>query len=170
MEWSIDGLKTAGFGGFVRFVELPLAGAPNVSGVYVVVRAESGPPTFIDSSIAGWFKGKDPTVPPEKLTAKWQARTSVLYIGKADLGKTGKRSIRRRLDEYRRHGAGEPVGHWGGRYLWQLADSDQLLVCWKETPANQAEEVESDLIADFIARHGALPFANLKRGRTKSAS
>ena len=141
---------------------------PAEAGVYVVVRSTAAPPQFLPQSVAGRFKGKDPTVTLETLNLKWLPHTDVLYIGKADLGKTGKRSIRKRLDEYRRHGAGEPVAHWGGRYLWQLADSDELLVCWKETPAAQAEEVESEFIANFLSQYGSLPFANLKRGRAKS--
>lgn len=168
MEWTVDGLKASGFGGFVRFADLPKVDVPNASGVYVVVRPNVDLPIFIAPSVAGWFKGKDPTVPRAKLSAKWVPKTCVLYIGKADVGTSGKRSIRKRLDEYRRHGAGEPIGHWGGRYLWQLSDSDQLLVCWKKTLPDQAESVESELIADFVAQYGALPFANLKRGRAQS--
>jgi len=168
VDWTIDGLRAASFAGFVRFADLPRADVPNVSGVYVVVRPDAAPPTFIETSIAGWFKGKDPTVRQEKLLAKWATKTSVLYIGKADVGTTGKRSIRKCLDEYRRHGAGEPVGHWGGRYLWQLSDSADLLVCWKESLPTQAEAVETDLIADFMTQFGVLPLANLERGRSSS--
>lgn len=165
MEWTADGLRLAGFEGFVPFAALPTAGAPETPGVYVVLWSGAGVPAFLESSAAGWFKGKDPTVDRERLERKWLTATVVVYAGTATGGIDGKRTLHRRLDEYRRHGAGEPIGHWGGRYVWQLTDSNELLVCWRVTSGAEAEATETALLDDFKAQFGALPFANLKRGR-----
>lgn len=87
-------------------------------------------------------------------------RAVTLYIGKASGGREGRRGLRKRLGEYRRHGVGELVGHWGGRYIRQLLDYDDLLVAWEPTPGQILEADESVLIAGFIRDHGVGPFAN----------
>jgi hypothetical protein len=38
-------------------------------------------------------------------------------------------------------------------------------VCWKVTAEEDPEQVESRLLAEFVADYGALPFANRKGGR-----
>ncbi|WP_378741023.1 hypothetical protein [Nocardia brasiliensis] len=82
----------------------------------------------------------------------------VICIGKAAAGGSGKRGLRKRLDEYRRHGAGQPVAHWIRRMIWQLADSAELLVGWKRT--TDARATAKVMIADFVAMYGKRPFAN----------
>ena len=166
MNWTRDDLAAAGFNGFVTFSELPDADIPAAAGVYVVVRAEASPPRFLQANPAGRFKGKDPSVEMDMLNAAWITASPVLYIGKASAGRTGRRGLRKRLDEYRRHGAGQAIGHWGGRYIWQLAESSDLLVAWKETGPTEAEDVESQLITEFVNHFGARPFANRKLGRS----
>ena len=70
-------------------------------------------------------------------------------------------TLRGRLSQYKKFCAGEPVGHWGGRFICQLADLHQLLVAWRpSTGAVQTED--SALILDFKSQYGQYPFANLR--------
>ena len=85
----------------------------------------------------------------------------IVYIGKANLGRTSRRGLRKRLDEFRRYGAGSPIGHSGGRRIWQLADHDELLVAWRVTDDCDARPLERELIAEFRAQYGARPYANM---------
>lgn len=167
-EWyrSQDDLASAGFEGFVPFSELRTAGVPDAAGVYLILRLTEAEPDFRQSSPAGRFQGKDPTVGLEALRTKWVRGTPVLYVGKASERRTGRGGLRQRLDEYRRYGAGEPVGHRGGRYIWQLSDSSELVVAWRAAGDDDAEDIEAALLAEFMTAFGRLPFANLKRGRS----
>jgi hypothetical protein len=152
-------LEAEGFTGFVTFNELlesKLADVPTDGGVYAVLRESDEPPAFLENNPGGRFKGKDPTVDISALEAKWVEDCTVIYLGKGD-------NRRRRLREYARFGAGAPIGHWGGRYIWQLSDSAQLLVAWKVCGEEQsAAGLEGELLQRFLAEHGRMPFANLR--------
>lgn len=160
--WSADALREGTFVGFVPLVALQANDVPASPGVYAVIRPSSAPPVFLEASAGGRFTGKDPSAAVDVLTRKWVEGAEVVYIGKATPGSAGRRGLRRRLDEFRRFGAGEPVGHWGGRYVWQLAGRDDLLVAWNATDED-ASVVHSRMLRDFVAHYGALPFANLRR-------
>ena len=109
------------------------------------------------------IKGRNPNVPVGELQANWVKDTCVVYIGKAG-GGSSRATLRKRIGQYIRFGSGEPVGHWGGRYIWQLEDADNLLFCWRAAIEwEDAEEIESELIENFKSRYdGHRPFANLK--------
>jgi hypothetical protein len=95
------------------------------------------------------------------LHSKWVKDAVVLYIGQAG-GNGSDSTLRKRLRLYMRFGQSFPVGHKGGRYIWQIKDSKNLLVCWK-TCTQDAREYEASLIQDFQFHYGKLPFANCIR-------
>lgn len=153
--WTIGGLKAAGFIGWVTFETLfsDLETVPRTGGVYVVTQGVEAKPDFLPSNPGGRFKGRDPTVNATVLQANWVHGAEVVYVGKAD-------NLRRRLREFAQFGSGKPIGHWGGRLIWQLTRSAELLVAWRETPGMLPKEVETSMLADFRAAYGRLPFAN----------
>lgn len=146
-------LEKAGFIGWLPFAAIRTSDCPAAGGVYVVTYNAESPVAFSERSCGGWFKGKDPSVTVDALTANWVDGAEVVYIGKAD-------QLRRRLTQYADFGAEKPVGHWGGRLIWQLPAIDRLIVGWKETPGRIPVEVEAELIASFRKIHGKSPFAN----------
>lgn len=163
---SVESLKRDGFAGGVTIRHLQDSRCRDLSmrqGVYVIVRDKQTPPTFLLTSVGGFFKGKNPTAPVDVLQSKWVTGTPVVYIGKAG-GDVSRATLKSRLLQYMQFGQGKDIGHWGGRYIWQLDDNKDLTVWWKATDRD-AEAVERELLDAFHARFGCLPFANLKRGR-----
>lgn len=156
-------LKNRGFVGFIRFGELDLAEVPSDPGVYAVVSEGGRAPDVLALSVGGWFKGRDPSVAPAVLRARLTNGAQTLYLGKAAAGSRGTRGLRKRIQEFIRFGAGQAVGHWGGRYIWQLAESGTLGIAWLPVLNRPAGEVESELMDEFFRAYGSLPFANLRR-------
>ena len=151
---------------FSGFVSVPIArgwprmeAIPDKPGVYGVLRMNNCPPKFLRKSTGGRFKGKDPSVSIPTLRKKWVENASVLYVGQSG-GKGGDATLRSRIERYLDFGKGENVGHWGGRYIWQLEEANDLLLCWK--PSSDPRGLEKRLIGKFEKIYGRLPFANLQ--------
>jgi len=163
VDFSRNGLEAAGFTGFLRVADLKSQGTCNVipkqMGVYVVVRENTEMPMFLERSIGGYFKDVDPTLPIEELRRKWISGAYVIYIGKAG-GLDSTATLRSRLKQYMEFGCGKPIGHRGGRMIWQLADSNELLVAWKPVAGVEPVVVERQMIDEFINAYGMFPYAN----------
>jgi len=158
-DFARSSLEEVGYVGWQIWGQLrstQLAEVPRAPGCYVVYRPDTDDPVFLPANPGGRFKGKDPTISLERMTAEWVPGANVVYIGKAD-------DLRTRLKAYARFGAGDPVAHWGGRLIWQLTDSDELLVAWCPITTTQpARDREKLLLARFAERHGGRrPLANL---------
>lgn len=158
-------LREMGFQGFVKVQDLmkDISCVPDRKGVYAIIRFSTGEPRFLKVGTGGHFKNKEPNVLVSELEKNWLDDTDILYIGKAG-SLTGDATLRSRLYQYMQFGQGYNVGHWGGRYIWQLADRKSLMVCWLPTLHSQEPEVvEKGFIQDFkLAHHGNRPFANLR--------
>jgi hypothetical protein len=157
---SIEGLRGVGFTGFEpvhSLRESRLAAVPAKPGIYAVLCLVNGEPSFLARSSAGQYRGRNPTVAESVLRSAWVPGAFVVYLGKAST------SLRTRLGAYLAHGAGRSAGHWGGRFIWQLADSGNLAVAWRIELHRSPREVERELIAQFEVEHQRRPFANRVR-------
>lgn len=158
-------LSAAGFEGFLSIGTMQNAtgvgGVPDSPGVYVILREAGDPPEFLSQNPGGHFKGKDPTVPVATLREKWVDGASVLYVGRSG-GDGVEGSLFTRLTDLLDFGLGRPVGHWGGRYLWQLADVQKAVICWRECRDEEPGALKDWLIDEFVQRHGKRPFANIR--------
>jgi hypothetical protein len=161
---GVDELIEHGFQGFKTVAELQACACrdvPREQGVYVVLRLQRGVPEFLPENPGGRFKGQDPTVSIDRLRSTWVEGPIVIYIGKAG-SRGGNATLRSRLFAYMEFGRGRPVGHWGGRYIWQLACSSDFVVSWRPTPGQAPVMVERGLIQQFKGIYGMYPFANLR--------
>jgi hypothetical protein len=146
--------------GFIGWVPLLTASGskllPAEPGVYAVSYDLDKPATWPAKSVGGWHKGRDPSTDSKTLDSNWVEETDIVYLGKTD------RALAKRITEFARFGNGEPVGHWGGRLVWQLPEPSRLMIGWKALQPAKAISTETELFTEFYATYGKLPFANLR--------
>lgn len=159
---TLEDIKDQGFVGFIKVSELIEDSSiiPHEPGVYMVLYSETNEPTFLDKGTGGFFNDTDPNMPVPYLKQKWVNDTIVVYIGKAG-GNGNKATLSKRLRMYLRFGQGKPVGHYGGRLIWQIENSGELLFCWKTMMSGEPKNVEAELISEFVEYYKKRPFANL---------
>ena len=159
---NIDDIKKAGFVGFKTMQELfgDSSQLPAIKGVYLVLNLDTKSPSYLQVCSGGHFKGKNPNITIPELKSNWVDKTIVVYIGKAG-SETSSATLKSRLKQYFGFGQGKNIGHWGGRLIWQLATSNNLVVCWKALPNEDPRTFEGKLIKDFVTQYGNRPFANL---------
>lgn len=164
MYTTIASIQHAGFTGFHPITRLwqDYTCIPRLPGIYVVAQQADELPVFVDLGTGGLFKGRDPNYSVVDLANRWIAGCSVLYVGKAG-GRAYEATLQSRIRQYLDFGRGKPVGHRGGRAIWQLANHPQLLVAWRPITEGDPTSEESAMIRGIKTYYGKRPFAN-RRG------
>lgn len=165
-------LEELGFEGFRPVGQLhagQCVEVPNERGVYAVFRDHTPePPAFLPRSTAPEWRGQDPSRPIEELTERWVPGAEILFVGVAR-GPGVRSRLKQRVKRFLRFGHGKVVGHWGGRFVWQLRDHAALRVAWKATGDADPLDLADELRAAFRERYGVLPFADAEPARTAEA-
>ena len=161
---SVPALRQLGFEGFLTVKELrnvrsnPVPAEP---GVYLILRTRAAMPEFLVEGTGGRVKSKDPNVSLDRLRREWVEGALIVYVGQS--GSRSKGTLARRVEQMIRFGQGARVAHWGGRLIWQLENSDRLVVCWKIIGERDPRDIKRALIKAFRTMHGGKrPFANLR--------
>lgn len=169
--FSADDLAAEGYVGFLTVGQLHRSGCfevPDECGVYVVLRRGEAPHAILRRSQAPAWRGEDPTRPVEELAARWIDGTALLYVNAAP-GAGVRHRLRQRLKRMLRFGHGSVVGHWSGRFLWQLGESSRLVLAWRPcTDAEAPRAIAQEILRRFEAVHHARPFANPPEADTDS--
>jgi len=162
MYKNIESIKAAGFAGFKSISQLWIdhSTIPNEKGVYLIINPKYEAKKFLDKGVGGFFKQKDPNVSRDVLLNNWVEDSLIIYIGQAG-GNGSTATLRKRLKQYLDFGKGKPVGHYGGRLIWQIQNHPDLLIAWKVLKNDDPKIIERELINDFINNYGKMPFANL---------
>jgi len=157
---SIDGICLDGFSEPVSIDELRrkrYTDLPKSAGIYLITRSSDSRPSFLHQSTGGWFKGQDPSYAYEVVCDSWVEGAQVMYVGMT----ASEGGLKSRFCAFFDFGSGKRRGHRGGRLLWHLEDSGQLLVRWRLYSADEADPAETAAITSFKAVFaGRRPFAN----------
>lgn len=132
---------------------------PAAPGIYLVgVPFDGFEPNISDATTGPRFvKGRSMLYPASKLKEKFNLSDKrCLYIGESD-------NLQHRITLFLQYGRGEDVPHRGGRAIWQIANSDELILAW--CPCPNHENVKSALLASYRQSFGVLPMANQKSGK-----
>ncbi|MDD2476938.1 MAG: hypothetical protein PHI32_13645 [Dysgonamonadaceae bacterium] len=147
---------------FYTFENLWLNGfrsIPNEKGIYIVMVPEQFDVQFLENTTAiTTHNGKNLLYPACDLRTKYNSSDrKILYVGKAG-GENNK--LRQRIRQYVKYGYGEANNHRGGRAIWQIKNSEQLLIGYHicEKPRDE----ESILLAEYYSKYGTFPVANWK--------
>lgn len=159
---NFKSIKENGFEGYLPVDQLMQNHSiiPHNRGVYMVLYLPYDSPDFLNKGSGGFFKGMDPNVPVNELKDNWVNDTKVIYIGTAGGGKSAA-TLNARIKQLVKFGRGKSVGHSGGRFIWQIENNQELIVCWKETPVDDPNEVRKHLIRGFKKRYRKKPYANI---------
>lgn len=159
---NIDEIKKAGFLGFKKMSDLFIdcSSISKIKGIYLILNPNYNNAEYLEIGTGGYFKGKNPNVSLDELKLNWVDNSLIVYIGKAG-GETSKATLNSRLKQYFGFGQGKNIGHWGGRLIWQLKNSNDLIVCWKPLPNEDPRIIENELIKKFVLEFSKRPFANL---------
>ena len=159
---NLEAIKNSGFKGYKTIAELKSDASliPKSKGVYLVLRPNDKEVEFIVKGTGGYFKDKNPNVTITELEKNWNTDAQIIYIGKAG-GSSTNATLNSRLKQYLNFGQGKKVGHWGGRYIWQIKNVNEYIICWKELPNDEPRNIEIELVNLFKQKFNRLPFANL---------
>ena len=151
MKDPVDALTTSslyknGFTFLGNLEELLSKGLPKLevlrsSGVYAISLPKRYIPKFIKPDEA---KKKKNVINPwevSELKNKWVDGVEIIYYGAA--GISSHRSLKKRLNDLRRHGNGKAQGggpHTGGEILWQLSGYEKFGLWAKATENPQHPE------------------------------
>ncbi|MDR3598834.1 hypothetical protein [Clostridium sp.] len=146
---NIKELKNKGYKGFIRIGSLKnnYSILPELSGVYLILI----PKDFIVKFLKDGTTNSGDSI--NYLQNNWVKGAKILYIGSSNnLRKHVKQLVDSRNNSVDRFP--------GGRHLWKLKDSLDLLISWNVIDTNECKQEKKYLLNEFMVRYSKPPFAN----------